>query len=98
TSAAGTASFGMDRSHRLRRLRRCRNTRPSLDRAGPSGPREQTKPVGPVAAQLEEVVEVHEADLLQLGDERTNRVFAAAVDRTDGDQVAVDSEFVWREA
>ena len=46
----------------------------------------EPKPVRPVAAQLEEIVEVHESDALELGNELAERVAVLAVDRADARQ------------
>ena len=58
--------------------------------------REQREPLRPVSAQLEEVVEVREADRLELGDQLVERRLAD--DGADGDELTFDAELLVGEA
>src|SRR6185437_2587768 len=57
----------------------------------------EPEPVRPVTGQLEEVVEVHQPERLELGKQLAKRVGIAAVNRTDRDEIALDAKLVWCE-
>ena len=54
----------------------------------------QLQPVGPVSGQLEEVVEIHEPCLFELGDEVGERAAVGAIDGSERNEIPIDDKLV----